>query len=241
MNKVDYFQAIKLPFTDPKKLIIGVLLSLPIPIVSFVTNTIVSGYALYCGKSAYEGKHEMPDWQNWLNLWLKGFVAGIIGLAYLIPAIVSVLLFSPKIIQYFFGGGRFDVFSNVLNFMLNPMGLVIVYGTGILLGWLLFWLSGYLTPIAALSYVIDDKLGSAFDVGNVFRKTLTRRYFVAWLVLVLVGIIVGNVALGMMRPLLAGAGIFTALLFLVIASIAGFAIEVFKYTVYGNVLAELKK
>lgn len=171
----------------------------------------------------------------------KRHFSALISLAYSIPAIVSVLLFSPKIIQYFLGGGKLDLLFNALNFLQNPVGLVSVYGTGILLGWLLFWLSGYLTPVATLSYVIDDKFGSAFDIGNVFRKTLTRRYFVAWLVSTLMALGVGNVAFGAIRSLSAdNAGILTALLFLVAASVYGFVMDVFKYTLYGNVLEGLK-
>lgn len=69
---VNYSRAIERPFTDSKKLLIGVLLNLPIPLVGIVTNTLVSGYVLYCGKTARDGKYKMPEWENYWDLLVKG-------------------------------------------------------------------------------------------------------------------------------------------------------------------------
>lgn len=240
MNKVDYFQAIKLPFTDPKKLIIGVLLSLPIPIVNFITNTVVSGYALYCGKSAYEGKREMPDWQNWLNLWLKGFIAGIISLAYIIPAIVSFFTFAGGMMADLQNSTRFGLLTVALNFLLNPFGMVGTYGVPIFIPWSFTVLALYLIPIATLSYVIENKIGSAFDFRGLFKMAFTKTYFVAWLILFLIGY--GTAYVSSIFPgfLTAGGDITVAIIFLAISTFGSFIIDVFRNTLFGEVLAELK-
>lgn len=234
---VNYSQAIERPFTDSKKLLIGVLLSLPIPVISFVTNTVVSGYALYCGKSAYEGKHEMPDWQNWLNLWLKGFVAGIIRLAYLIPAIISFFTFAGGMITDLQNLTRFGLLTAALNFLLNPFG---TYGAQAFIPWLFTVLALYLSPIATLNYVIENKIGSAFDFHGLFKKAFTKTYFVAWSVLFLIGYGAAYVTGVFASFLMAGGGIELAVILLAISTFGSFIIDVFRNAVFGEVLAGLK-
>jgi hypothetical protein len=53
---VDYTVSIKRPFSDFKKLLIGIVLSI-IPIVNFIAL----GYQLNCAKTAMKKKYEHPD------------------------------------------------------------------------------------------------------------------------------------------------------------------------------------
>jgi len=84
---VNYTEAIKRPFTDGKKFLIGVLLNI-LPIV----NLLVVGYTLECAKSAMKKKYKLPEWENWGDYFVKGLLATIIGFIYMIPALMLLLI-----------------------------------------------------------------------------------------------------------------------------------------------------
>ncbi|MCK5320980.1 DUF4013 domain-containing protein [Candidatus Pacearchaeota archaeon] len=241
---VDYLRAIKRPFTDIKKLIIGILLSLPIPLVKIVTNTMALGYTFNCGKSASESNYEMPRWKNHGKLWINAFVAGIIALIYLIPVIIMVFVFAKDlIIDYVTNQTSF-----LVNFISNPLGLISTYGIGIFFIWALTIIIGYLIPIAMLNWIITEKFSSAFDFGDISKKILNGKYFGAWIVLTIIGTIVGFVTLKFFpldmlqdtSSIFIGANLIKLIIFLIVISIIEFIQNVFTYTVYGNVLEELK-
>jgi hypothetical protein len=61
--------AFKKPFSDIKKLIMGILLSI-VPIVSFFA----SGYILECsGIGKKKSSNKMPEWKNFEYYFVKGF------------------------------------------------------------------------------------------------------------------------------------------------------------------------
>lgn len=241
---VDYIRAIKRPFTDIKKLIIGILLNLPIPLVKIVTNTMALGYTFNCGKTASESNYEMPEWKNYGRLWVNAFVAGIIALIYLIPIIIMLFVFAKDLIMDY----ATDKTTLLVNFISSPTGLIGTYGIGILFVWALTIIIGYLTPIAMLNWIITGKFGSAFDFGDIFKKVLNVKYFGAWIILTIIGMGVGFVTLKFFpldmlqdtSSILIGSNLVKLIIFLIVISIIEFIQNVFTYTVYGNVLEELK-
>lgn len=241
---VDYIRAIYRPFTDIKKLIVGILLNLPIPLIKIVTNTMALGYTFNCGKTASESKYELPEWKEYGKLWANAFVAGLIGLIYLIPVIIMVFVFAKDLIMDY----ATDKTTLLVNFISNPTGLISTYGIGILFIWALTIIIGYLIPIAMLNWIITGKFGSAFDFGDIFKKVLNGKYFGAWIVLTIIGMVVGFVTLKFfpLDMLKDTSSIFLAsnlvklIIFLILISIIEFIQNVFTYTVYGNVLEELK-
>ena len=157
-----YNEALKRPFTDAKKLIIGLILSV-IPIVNFV----VSGYHLKCASSVM-GKnkkmYELPEWANFLNLFLLGVISFVVSLIYFVPALVVA----------FIVGGR-DVFYNISNLTYENLGfpsIVIV---------ILALLSLYILPMALTKYSSKEKFKDAFRLGEILKKSLTWKYFAAWI------------------------------------------------------------
>tara|TARA_Y100000310_G_scaffold55331_2_gene50752 strand:+ start:1297 stop:1560 length:264 start_codon:yes stop_codon:yes gene_type:complete len=75
----NYIRAIKRPFANTKKLLFGIMLNIPMPLIKTITNPIALGYALDCGKTASEGNYKLPDWKNYIKLWVNAMVAGIIS------------------------------------------------------------------------------------------------------------------------------------------------------------------
>ena len=62
---VEYGKALKKPFEDWKKFLIGVLLNI-IPIVNFI----VSGYGILIAKSTMRKNHALPPSQNFWKLFV---------------------------------------------------------------------------------------------------------------------------------------------------------------------------
>ena len=61
----------------------------------------------------------------------------------------------------------------------------------LILGFILLLIAFYLTPIAVLNYVKTKKFSGAFDFSTVLKKAITGKYFVAWLVVIIVtGIVI---------------------------------------------------
>jgi hypothetical protein len=236
---VDYVRAIKRPFTDFKKLIIGILLNLPIPLFRIITNPMALGYALNCGKTASKGSYELPEWKGYWKLWINGFVAGIIGIIYFIPAIILAFVFARDLVI----GLATNATTFFINFIQNPVWLISNYGISILFVWVVSILIGYFVPIAMLNWIIEGKFGSAFDFRNIFKKVFTRKYFVAWLVLTLVEMGIGFMTLKLLPlSIFSSENIILKLVIVVmIIPVIEFIQNVFGYTVYGNVLEELKR
>ena len=158
----NYNEALKRPFTDIKKLIIGLILSV-IPIVNFIA----SGYQLKCASSVMKKSkkmYELPEWTNILNLFLLGLMSFVIAIVYFIPSLAVAFLV----------GGRL-VLDDITNLTYGSIGfpaIVIV---------LLTLLSLYLLPMALTKYSSKEKFKDAFQFREIFARSFTWNYFAAWI------------------------------------------------------------
>ncbi len=180
---VDYGKAIKRPFTDIKKLVIGIVLSY-IPIVNFISL----GYILNSAKSATKGINKLPEWKDWGSLFIKGLIALIISVIYMIPAGIVFLLTIGG--AFYSGRGTAGMAS---------------MGVGGIVAVVLYFLAMYLLPVALIRYITKDSFGAAFNMGTIVKKVLSVEYLVPWVLLsiysgVLVGIL-GVISFGLLQPL----------------------------------------
>jgi len=196
---VDYVRAVKKPFTDITKLIVGVLLSM-IPVV----NWIAKGFILEnSGLGKSKPSNKMPEWKNWGNLFVKGFLSTIITLIYALPAlilliyVISTALLSVLSISSIMGIVPSDFFENLLvllgqspevimqsfeHYLPLFMPTLIALTPALLIVFALALLALYVSPIAILTYIKTKKISSAFNLGLVFKKAFTLRYFILWIV-----------------------------------------------------------
>ncbi len=185
---MNYEESIKKPFTDIGKLVVGIILSI-VPIV----NWIARGFMLECsGVGKYKPSKNMPDWKNFGDYFVKGFLSYVIAFAYAIPAIVVFLATAgfalASIVPAFIeANGLAAVTSQEISMyisqnwaeLLPPLAAVAPL---VLLSLVLLALAMYLYPMAVLNYLKSKKLSKAFDFGVVWRKAFTGSYFVAWIV-----------------------------------------------------------
>jgi hypothetical protein len=234
---VNYEEAIKKPFTDLGKLILGIILSI-IPIV----NWIAQGYIIEnSGLGKNKPSKKMPEWKNLGDYFKKGLLSYVILFIYMIPAII---VFSIAI--GYAAGSLLAAFGGVMpeGFMSSMMAgqvqreelrqllsqhwmlalpTLITLAPILLLGLFLLLVAVYLSPIAVLNYLKNKKFGKAFDFNFVFSKAITGKYFTAWLV---AGVI---------------AAILRAVLFFIPwigFAIAYFISGVIAYSLYGQVFKE---
>ncbi len=163
---VNYGEAIKRPFSDWKKLIIGILLSI-LPIINFFAG----GYELNCGKSVLKKKkdYKLPKWTNWGSLFVQGFLLFVIGFIYMIPALIAFALTA--------GTALLSMFESIV---VGDLSVLSGLMGGIMVAVILTIIAAYLLPAAALGYA-SGRFGDAFKLGTVFRKAFTGVYFVGFL------------------------------------------------------------
>lgn len=234
---VDYEEAIKKPFTDLAKLVIGIVLTL-IPIVHWLAK----GFILESsGVGKTKPSKDMPEWKNWGDLFVKGLLSDIIFLIYAIPAIIVFVVGAGLTIAAFMSGflGSMspelmnqirtgEVAPTIIGQMLSQnWGMVLpalmTLAPIMLLALILLLLAFYLTPIAVLGYIKSNKFSDAFHLGTVMKKAFTGQYFVVWLV----SIIITAIAIGILIfiPVLGRA-------------IAVFVSGVIAYSLYGQIYRE---
>jgi len=229
---VNYEEAIKKPFTDLIKLVIGIVLSI-IPIISWIAK----GFMIESsGLGKTKVSKKMPEWKNWGYLFIKGLASDIIFVIYAIPAILVFIIgvgyaigslssiflgaIPPGMMGETSPGPMEDLIRENWTELLPTL---ITLAPILLLGLILLLIAFYLTPIAVLNYVKTKKFSKAFDFGAVLKKALTGKYFVAWITVIVITAIV-TVILSFI-PIIGPA-------------IAIFIMGVFSYSLYGQVYRE---
>lgn len=237
---VNYGEAIKKPFTDLTKLVIGIVLSI-IPII----NWFAQGFILESsGLGKTKPSKKMPDWKNWGSLFFKGFVSYVIAFIYAIPAVLVFIIgagftFISLMNTYLGTVIPKELLSSVVAGETSPKAIgelisqnwalalptLISLAPILLLGATLLLLAVYLTPAAVLNYLKNNKFSKAFDLNLVFKKAFTVKYFAVWII----GGIIVIVVTGILN------------LIPVIGNAMGFFITgVIVYSLFGQAFREIK-
>jgi len=240
----DLIRAIKRPFTDLNKLGIGVLL-LMIPYLNIITSFFVKGYRLEVARTASGKKLDMPRWENFWFLFLKGLLSWIIGIIYILPGIILILISAGNVIYQIIQSGlnQGAIFGNPLatqllqNSLLQNTPMISIFMIGVLVT----LLGVYLTPLAIMRYVEKYKFKSSFDWGLVFKKAFTGKYFLAILTsgvyTIVVGLVVATISLGYSTL---NIQYLTIALNMILGGLSSFMVIVTSYTIFGEVYAKLK-
>ncbi len=208
---IDYIRAIKRPFSDSKKLLLGLLFSV-IPIVNFIG----SGYQLECCRSAYKNKLVLPEWKNYGELFIRGMLNGVIWIIYSIPVMIVFFYVIGKSI--FTLANLYEADTSVfLAELIRSVGYSLI--AIVLLG----ILTTYVCYYASVRFAMNYKFKEAFEFKEILKGIFRKEYFFAWLVAGIYSLIIG-LLLGII-PFL-GSGI------------AGFLSGVTFMTVLGQVYKE---
>lgn len=177
---VDYEKAIKRPFQDVKKLLIGSILNI-IPIVNLIT----SGYIINSAKNTMNKKNDLPEWENWGDLFITGLVAAVISFIYFIPAGAVLLVGVGSLISGVIAG---EITAANMSSIIASGGIMIIVGILLSIATML------IVPMAIMRYVDKGEFSAAFAIGDVLKKVLSRKYVVAWIVMIVYAVILGSVS-----------------------------------------------
>lgn len=191
---MDYESAIRKPFTDGGKLVLGIILSI-VPIV----NWIARGFMLECsGVGKSKPSKSMPEWKDLGYYFVKGFVSYVVAFVYAIPAIIVFVITASYAI-----GSLASIIMGAIPMGFNSMmpsqigeelrlamsqnwmqiiPILITAAPLVGLGLILLAIGMYLYPIGVLNYLKSKDLGKAFDLSMVTKKALTVNYLIAWIV-----------------------------------------------------------
>ena len=167
---VEYLRAIKRPFTDLGKLIIGIILT-TIPIANFA----VVGYWLECAKTSMKINYKLPDWK--MSYFWEGIMIALIAFGYLTAIFIILGIILRE--SFWVAIKNFEGISitTLKNLSLANWSFSVIIMT------LLFLLVYYIFTIAILKYVTDKSFGSLFQFGDIFKKAFTVTYFKIWLIM----------------------------------------------------------
>ncbi|MFH1182126.1 MAG: DUF4013 domain-containing protein [Candidatus Woesearchaeota archaeon] len=233
---VEYIKAVKLPFSDWKKLGIGTLIGIAatyVPLLNILAMFFISGYSAIIAKSAMKKKLVLPEWEKWGDMLLTGAKICLIDIAYLaIPTILMVIGVGSALAGI--GLGLMDFTPEIISE--RVAAAVGIGGLGaalILLASLLYLVAYYFLPMALMNFLAKGNIGAAFNFGEVARKALRAKYLVA-LLFMAAYVIVAGMAAGILDILTAATYVGP----LIVSGALVTLIAITAYSVFGQVYAE---
>ena len=167
---MDIVETVKFPGNDVewlKKIVIGGILML-IPIVNFIAM----GYYIKTMRRGIDGESDLPEWDDWGNLFVKGLFSVIVVFIYmLIP--IAVLFLS-------IGGAAI---SSIASDDVSPASIGTIIG-GSLVSVVLMFIALLLLPMAFSIYAKEDSIGALFKFGETLSriKSVIGEYTIAIIV-----------------------------------------------------------
>lgn len=176
---MNFIEAIKKPFQDLKKLLIGIIVMI-IPII----NLIGVGYFLRTAKSSSKKITKMPEWDDPVGLFIKGLMAAVIGLIYAIPVIILVaLLVGAAFVTGLAGAIQGFSVASILT-------AIATAGVGIIITLVVALFISIVGSCALIRYATQEEFGSAFEFREIMKISFTSEYLSAWVVSVVYSIVV---------------------------------------------------
>ena len=203
---MDFETNFKKPFTDVKKLLIGILLSI-VPVVNFLAV----GYMLETARKSMKKDTSLPEWEGWSDLFVKGLLSIVIEAIYFIPAAIVGLIFMWPVMIKAMPMMMAGQIPNIGE-MIAGMGSMMM---GLGLAALLALFAAYIAP-SAIFHFLNGTFADAFKFGDVLKKAFSGTYGMAWTLFILYSMVLVSV-LGFIPYVGSGAATF-------IAGITGFSL-----------------
>jgi hypothetical protein len=224
---VSFVKAITLPFQDLKKLLIGAALYM-LPIVNIITGLFAYGYALEVAKRSMNQDFSLPEWTDGRSLLTNGILATVIGLLWMIPALIIIMI-------AFVGAGIGAASTGG-----GITGLIVAITIAVIV----FLATWYVLPSALLNYAQHTTFGAGFDFHTITSRALTKKYLVGWLLAFLVAVAVTLVGVGIIILLGALAsnapvgGVVIGILAYIINGFVAFVELIIMFALYGEAWAK---
>lgn len=186
---MDIGKSFSFPFEDDEwltKLFLGAIISI-VPILNFAWG----GYTVDILRNVIDGvQRPLPDWSDFGEKFVKGFIIWIAGLIYALPAmIIGCLPLGLLIIPASTDGANF---SDALAATFTGVGIFLVCILALYLLALTFYY-----PAVYINFARKGTFGSCFEIGEIFNiiSEHTSKYLTAWLISIVGAIVVSVVVM----------------------------------------------
>ncbi len=200
---MDFGEPFKYPLKDLKKLLIGGLMILPGMFLLLIPAIIAGGYLIRVTGDTVRGKNELPEFDNWGNLFIKGLSSILISIVYvllmiilLLPAILCFVFAFPTPSYYIYSYG-----PNIVLILLAIIFFIIALIPLIVLS--------LMNLIAYARYGEKENVGAAFEFREIYRnfRANTGNYIIGYILYFGVSIVVEILMYIALIPLLVGAAV----------------------------------
>jgi len=176
--------AIKYPSSEWKKVIIlGIFFILSIIIIGIF---FVLGYFLRIIKATLAGYDELPEFDEWGDMFVDGLKVLVVSFVYMIIPLIVI------------GVGIFaSIASYTTTSASNPFAFLAIFGVTGIIGGILALIFGLVAYIAIANMALYDEIGAAFNFGEILNRIKMigwGKYIVWYIVMLIVGVIGGFIA-----------------------------------------------
>jgi hypothetical protein len=188
---VDFVEAVKRPLrTDPVTIVLGVLFAILLP-----TRPLLHGLGLELSRRNMNGNAHMPQFDDFVDLFLSGLMVFVIVILYFLPTLIVLLVGAAA---------SMGLVLNILQSLtVNPVlaiqSLMLLIVGGAVFGSLalvLSLLAAIMLPVGVQFFAHDKKIASAFAFRRIWSVVGTLQYWISWVLLMGYGIaLLGVVAL----------------------------------------------
>jgi hypothetical protein len=178
--------AVKYPSTDWKKVIIlGILF-----VISFliVPAFFAMGYTFRALKASIAGSDELPEFDEWGDMFIDGLKVFIVNIAYFIIPFIVIFIGTWASISSMIAVSGAGTVANPTIFL----GLV---GITVIIGIMLAIIFGLLALIAIANMALyDSELGAAFRFSEILERIAMigwGKYIIWYIVMIVIGLVAG--------------------------------------------------
>ena len=140
--------------------------------ILIIPTFLVIGYLLRVVRATMRGDEEPPEFDEWGDMAVDGLKGFAIVFVYaLVPAIIALVFGFAGLIGIIAGGGS-DV-AGAFGGIVTLLGLLVAFVLSIA--------AAYLIPAALANYAETDRMGAAFEFGELRPILVSGKYATAWL------------------------------------------------------------
>lgn len=132
---------------------------------------IAYGYLVRAIRSNLDGEPEPPTFGDWGELFVDGLKVFVIGLVYMLIPLAVIIFTTGTAVLAMFTGGEAGAAAGAGTLMI-----------GMLVGFVLSLVFGYLAVVGIVNYAHEGSFGSAFDIGTIKEVGLDGDFAVPWLI-----------------------------------------------------------
>ncbi|CEG14031.1 conserved membrane hypothetical protein [groundwater metagenome] len=223
---MDFVEPLVYPLKDIKKLVLGGLMILPGMFLLLIPLIIASGYSIRVAGDTVRGKNDLPEFDRWWALFIKGLGSVLIYIVYFLLFII--ILFLPAILYFVIGGVSHNTALMGIIFLIIMIVLAIVLA---IIG----------PIIACVKYGEEENIGAAFKFNEIYRNLRANvgNYIIGTLIYVVlyILILVCTVFLGITGSYFLPSGI---IFIFPIAGIMSFYFSLITMRMYAGIYKESK-